>query len=161
MDAMDVKRRMVETLRRFDTLMVATRASNGTLHARPMMVADVGAGGEIWFVTPRESDKVDEITMDPTAVATGQDSRSWVSLSGRLEIVDDAERAQGLWSSDWEVWFPEGHEPEDVTLIRLRPEIGEYWRQGMLEGVRHVFEATWALFGGHRDEARGHAKVPM
>ncbi|HVH43060.1 MAG TPA: pyridoxamine 5'-phosphate oxidase family protein [Labilithrix sp.] len=158
-----MKRKLVEALRSFETLMVATNAPNGTIHARPMAVAEVDDGGDVWFVTEKESHKVDEIVADSTALATGQDARAYVSLSGRLDIIHDPRRLAALWKSSWKTWFPDGEDHTSMTLMRLRPEIGEYWLAGGLKGVRYLFEATRALLDGTapREGEVEHAKVPM
>lgn len=157
------KRKLVDALRGFETLMVATNAPNGTIHARPMAVGEVDDACEVWFVTEKDSHKVDEIVADATALVTGQNDRSYVSLSGELDVIHDPERLAALWKSAWEVWFPDGPDAHGVVLMRLRPKIGEYWLAGGLKGVRYLFEATRALLDGtpSREDRLEHAKVPL
>jgi len=159
----EAKRKLVEALRAFDTLMVATNAPNGTIHARPMAVAEVDDAGDVWFVTDKESHKVDEIGADPTALVTGQDDRNYVSLSGELDVIHDPERLAALWKTSWNVWFADGKDDTSVTLVRLRPRVGEYWLASGMKGVRYLFEATRALLDGTipRDDQVEHAKVPL
>ena len=64
MDDVDTKAKLVEVLRTFDDLMVATLADDGTIHARPMAVAEVDEAGEVWFATVDGSPKVDEASAD-------------------------------------------------------------------------------------------------
>jgi general stress protein 26 len=163
MDLFEDKRKLIEALRAFDTLMVATNAPNGTIHSRPMTVAEVDDDGEVWFVTNKESPKVDEIVADSRALVTGQGDRNYVSLSGQLDIIHDPEHVASLWRPSFRVWFPKGKADPSVTLMRLRPAVGEYWLVGGLRGVRYLFEATRALIEGTRprDDAFEHAKVPL
>jgi general stress protein 26 len=163
MEATDTKKKMVEALRAFDTLMVATNATNGTVHARPMAVAEIDDDGELWFVTAEHSDKIAEISLDAKALVTGQDEHRYVSLSGQLDIIHDRQRIASLWKAAWNTWFPQGPGDESAVLMRLRPAIGEYWIQGSLKGARYFFEATRAMLDGRtpQDEALEHAKVPM
>jgi general stress protein 26 len=106
---------------------------------------------------------VDEVAMDPSALVTGQGEHTFVSLSGQLDILHDPERLHALWKPAWNIWFPNGKDDANAVLMRLRPEIGEYWLHGALKGVRYLFEATRALLDGTtpQDEALEHAKVPM
>jgi general stress protein 26 len=159
----EVKRKLVEALRAFETLMVATTSPHGEIHARPMAVAEVDDNGDVWFVTDKESPKVDEITADPHALATGQDGRNYVSLSGELHIIHDPERLAALWKTSWNIWFAQGKDDPNITLMRLRPSVGEYWLVGGLKGVRYLFEATRALLDGTvpRDDELEHSKVPL
>ena len=67
----NVKTHLIEVVKKIDTLMVATTATNGTMHARPMALADVEESGVLWFVTGKSSDKMTEVRADSREVATG------------------------------------------------------------------------------------------
>jgi general stress protein 26 len=160
----DVKTRLVNALKKLDTVMVTTKAENGTLRARPMAVADVDVDGVMWFVTSKESEKTHEILHDARAVISAQEKGLYVSLSGTLEVVVDRKRVHDLWKGVWKAWFPEGKDDPSIVLIRLRPEIGEYWDQTGTKGLQYLFEAAKALLDGKRvddQDPRHHAKVPM
>lgn len=160
----DVKTRLVNALEKLDTVMVTTTADNGTLHARPMAVADVGKDAEMWFVTSKDSEKTHEILHDARALVSAQEKNLYVSLSGTLEVVDDAKRVHELWKESWKAWFPKGKDDPSIVLIRLRPEIGEYWDQTGTKGLKFLFEAAKALLDGKRveaDDPKQHAKVTM
>jgi general stress protein 26 len=157
------KQKLIEALRSFDTLMVATNAPNGTIHARPMAVAEVDDAGEVWFVSESESHKVDEMVADATALVTGQQDGGYVSVSGEIDVINDPERLAALWKSSWNVWFEDGELDARVVLLRLRPTIGEYWMARHIGGVRYLFDATRAFLEGTRprEERLDHAKVPL
>jgi general stress protein 26 len=163
MERTEERSRLVDTLRRFETLMVATRSPNGTMHSRPMAVAEVDERGEIWFVSAKETEKVEEVGADPAAVVTGQDAERYVSVSGELDVIHDPARIAALWRTSFNIWFPEGKDDPNAVLLRLRPMVGEYWQHGALTGVRYLFEATRALLDGTapNDDALDHAKVSM
>jgi general stress protein 26 len=155
----DPNEKLIAALRAFETLMVATIATNGAIHARPMRVAEVDAAGEIWFITEKESGKIDEIALDATALVTGQDAGRFVSVSGRLDVIHDPERVHALWKPGFDRWFSDGS--ERAVLLRLRPETGEYWVSESLTGMRYAFAATRAVLDGTTpvDETVDHAKV--
>jgi general stress protein 26 len=155
---------MIETLKKFDTLMVITDARNGAFHGRPMAVADVTESGELWFVTSRDSEKVREVHAVGRSVITGQQSGAYVSLSGNIETVDDRELVRKLWKDAWKVWFPDGKEDPQIVLLRFNPESGEYWSTSGVAGIRYLFEAARALLSGerpHSTDPEQHAKVRM
>ena len=56
---------------------------------------------------------------------TGQSS--WVSISGRAEIVDDVEKLKEYWSTFAEAWIPEGPEDPNAILIHVEAETAEFW----------------------------------
>lgn len=160
----DVKAKLVRTLQKLDTVMVTTTAENGTLHARPMAVADVGEHGEMCFVTSKDSEKTHEVLHDARALVTAQDKNLYVSLSGTLCVVDDRKRVDELWKESWKAWFPNGKGDPSIVLICLRPEIGEYWDQTGTKGLKYLFQAARAVLDGKRTEADDpaqHAKVTM
>lgn len=166
MDATDVKKKLIETLRHYDTVMVTTTATNGSMHARPMAIAEVDDNGEVWFVTGDDTPKIDEILKDARAVVTGQEKGRYLSLTGRLDVIKDRERVDALWKESWKVWFPEGKKDPTIVLVRLRPEIGEYWDNRGAKGVRYLFEAARALLDGpgagdRMNDPKQHAKVPL
>jgi general stress protein 26 len=163
MEATDVKKKLIEMLRSFDTVMVTTHATdNKTMHSRPMAIAEVDDAGEVWFVTQKEADKVDESKVDQRAVLTAQGKGAYVSLSGKIDLLVDRERIRALWNEGWRAWFPKGPDDREIALWRLRPEIGEYWdNRGML-GAKYLFDVAKALLDGRAaDVAKEHAKVPM
>lgn len=164
MNEVDTKTKLVEVLRTFDDLMVATMAENGTIHARPMAVADIDAEGNLWFATMEQSEKTDEAQVDARALVTGQSKGAYVSLSGTVEVRHDRERIEALWKDSWKAWFPEGKDDPDLVLMCVRPEIGEYWDQRGAKGVRYLFETARAIVQGDRAREVGpeqHAKVTM
>jgi general stress protein 26 len=157
------KKKLIDVLRGFDNVMVTTTAENGSLHARPMAVAEVDDNGELWFVTYASSEKTDEVRTDGRGVVTGQSKAAYASVSGALDIIHDRERVHALWKDTWKIWFPKGKDDPNIVLMRLRPEIGEYWDNTGANGVRYLFEAARALLDGERprDDRSRHAKVPM
>ncbi len=148
MESVDTKERLVELLRSFENVMVTTNADNGSLHARPMAIAEVDDDAELWFVSPKTTEKIDEVRTDRRVVVTGQADGRYVSVSGRMDVIHDRERVRALWKSSWEAWAPRGKDDPNVVLLRLRPEIGEYWEEGAAHGARHLFEAARALLDG-------------
>jgi general stress protein 26 len=166
MDATEVRKKLIETLRHYETVMVATTAANGSIHARPMAIAEVDDSGEVWFVSSEDAPKIDEARHDARALVTGQEKGRYVSLSGTLDVIHDRERIRALWKESWKAYFPDGKDDRTIVLLRLRPEIGEYWDSRGMRGVRYLFEAARAVLDGRPADERmrdpkQHAKVPL
>lgn len=160
----DVRAKLLDTLKKLDTVMVATRAKNGTLRARPMAIADVDAQGDVWFATSKETEKTDEAERDPRGLITAQDEGLYLSVSGTLDVVDDRAKVQRLWKESWRIFFPNGKDDPSIVLLRLRPDVGEYWDNTGAKGLRFLWEAAAAVLKGERPQADGpeqHAKVSM
>src|SRR5450432_2357991 len=71
-----------ELLHEFDTATVVTRARMGSLHGRPMAIAEVGDDGTLWFITNVDSPKVLEIREDSRAMVSLQSARQFVTMNG-------------------------------------------------------------------------------
>jgi general stress protein 26 len=119
-------------LRAIDTCMLATRAEDGELHARPMSNnGQVEWDGSSWFFAPADGRLVAEIGRNPDAVATyrAEDRFAWVALSGRAEVVEDADAKREKWLSELDRWFPNGPDDPNVALIRIEATAAQWWTE--------------------------------
>lgn len=158
------KKHIVEMLCAFDTGVLVTRATDGSLHGRPMQVAKVEETGSVYFSASLHSPKIAEIKADSTVGLFFQEPKQWVSLSGTAEVHQDRHLIEDLWQESWKVWFPEGKHSADICLIQVVPHTAEYWDIRGQKGMRFVFEAMKAYVKGEKmDHASGgdHAKIAM
>ena len=132
----------------FDTAMLVSKSEKNQLRARPMAIAKHLEGGDVWFVTNRDSSKVDEILDSPEIAVTCQSNNQFVSLSGRAKMVEDRVLIDKLWSEAWKVWFPEGKEDPRIVLICFTPEEVEFWDNAGANGLRYLFKAGVAYLQG-------------
>jgi general stress protein 26 len=87
--------------------MLTTTDPGGTLTSRPMALQEV-VDGDLWFFAERGSRKVAHVGSHPQVnVAIGSGS-TWVSLTGRARVVDDAARKRELWNAGVAAWLPQG-----------------------------------------------------
>ncbi len=164
MDQDDKKQKLIEILKKMDTVMLVTEGKAGALHGRPMAIADVEPNGDLWFATSRSSEKTRELGANSRALATAQGSSLYASVSGRVELVDNRPKIHELWKDVWKVWFPNGKDDPEIVLLHLRPDAGEYWSNAGTEGIRYLFEAAKALVTGEKakpTDDEQHAKVKL
>jgi general stress protein 26 len=96
-------------VRDIEVAMMTTRRPDGQLVSRPMALQGEAPGADFWFVTSRETEKIDELHADPH-VNLGfykARSREWVSVSGTARLTDEPELIRRLYRPDWRAWFPE------------------------------------------------------
>jgi len=117
----------LDIARSFNTGMLVTQPDGASLRGRPMTLAQVDDDGTIWFVTDAESDLVDEVKASERCAVELSGKRLWAHLSGRMDVVDDLDQAQDLWSDAMDVWFPDGPESGGFTLLRMRPIRADWW----------------------------------
>src|SRR6185312_14312000 len=90
-----------ELLNEFGVAMLVSRTPEGALRGRPMALAEVGAGGTLWFATGRRTGKVDELAADGRVALTMQSKAKFASLSGTASVVEDREKVARLWRAEW------------------------------------------------------------
>lgn len=113
-----------------ETAMFTTRRSDGRIVSRPMATQKKAAGADLWFVTDRSSEKLDEIRNDEQVNLAYNNSktREWVSISGKARIVDDRAKIHELYEPDWRAWFgDDGSEksgtPDDPRIVLIGVDI--------------------------------------
>ena len=157
------QRQLKDLLKGFDTAMLITGGANGSVHARPMSVAEINEAGELYFATAAGSAKVSEIKKDAEVTLIFQGRLTFVSLSGTAEVVKDQALIDKLWSEAWRVWFPKGKTDPTLRLLKVVPEEAEYWDSSGLEGISYAFEAAKAYIKGERPVTaqEQHGKVVL
>lgn len=129
-----VKKEEMETLRKLikgiDTAMLTTVAEEG-LVSRPMKTQDVEFDGDLWFFTKKDTQKYEEIVhgQDVNVTYAG---KSYVSVRGRAEIVEDLDKKKELWSKVNEKFMQTSYDDPNIVLIRIKAEAAEYWETGDL-----------------------------
>jgi general stress protein 26 len=161
----EIREKLLQLVREFDTAMLVTVSQAGELRSRPMAIAEIDAQGRLWFVTSAETAKVCEIDRRPTVNLTMQGTGKFVSLTGIASASQDPAKIRSLWKEAWRVWFPEGPDQSDLLLLQIQPTIGEYWDNRAGRGLRYLWEATRAYASGERiDEQLGdnsHGKTRL
>lgn len=154
----------VELLDSFDDAMLVTQAEDGRLRARPMRIAERQDDCALVFVTSWESGKVDEIREESQVNVNLQGGGKYLSLSGTAVLNRDKQKIAELWNKTWEVWFPEGKDDPEITLIRVVPAEGEYWDMSDVQGLKFLIQAGKAWLSGEKLHPVGkdlHGKVEM
>ena len=89
--------------------MFTTRRHDGHLVSRPMATQERINEADLWFVTDADTNKLDELVMDPHVNCSYISSKTfeWVSVSGVARIVRDKKKIKALYKPDWRAWFPD------------------------------------------------------
>jgi general stress protein 26 len=138
-----------ELLHGFDTAMLVTRTPEDALHARPMAIAEVENGGAVWFVTDITSPKVTDVGTDPDVLLAFQDSRRYLTVSGKASVVRSPEKVRELWKENFKLWF-EGPDDPRLALLKVTPNEAEYWDTTGIRGLKFAFRAAKAYLTGER-----------
>jgi len=144
-DSENPRQHLLGLLKKFDTAMLITHASDGQWHGRPMAIASIEESGDMYFSTSLGSPKVKELGADAQAMVTLQSAGRFATIQGMTEIVRDRAEIDRLWSETWRVWFPGGKADPSLCLIRLHPRHAEYWDRAGAKGLALAFEAAKAV----------------
>ncbi len=143
-----------DMLSRFRIAMLTTCSAEGAFHARPMILAEVGDDGSLWFITSTESGKLEQIAKDPRALAICQSATRQVVVSGKAEVVQDPDRLESLWDARWEVFIPEHERDAPRALICLKAEAADYWHVSAESAARFAVDAVRSIVRGKAPHGR-------
>ena len=107
-----------------------TTTDGREIHTRPMALLGQASdfGGALWFFTDKRSHKIDEIDQGVTALVFQNDADSaHLQLSGRARHEPDPERMRALYTPFIKIWFPDGLDDPNLTMIRFDADSGHFW----------------------------------
>ena len=112
-------------------------------HSRPMMALQTDEfDGTLWFFTSKDSRKADEVSESHEALLSYSDPKAmnFVSVSGRASLTDDRAKIDELWNDMAKVWFPEGKDDPNLTLLRFDADKAEFWEapNALVRGVSYL-----------------------
>ena len=90
-----------------ETAMLTTRRADGQLVSRPMQTQRRTGGTDLWFMTNMESEKFEELALDPHVNVSyfRQRTGEWVSVSGRAILSRDRDLIDALYRPEWKPWL--------------------------------------------------------
>lgn len=96
---------------------------------RPMEAQKVCDRGNIWFFSDIASDKTKEIEKDKNVQLfySHPGKNSYLVVNGEAEIITDKKQIEDLWSPTVKVWFKEGKEAPNISIIKVVPSSAYYW----------------------------------
>ncbi|NAZ87701.1 pyridoxamine 5'-phosphate oxidase family protein [Kineococcus sp. T90] len=119
--------KVAEIIEDIKTCMLTTSTDDGRLVSRPMAVQQVRFDGDLWFATDGDASKVEQIRHGAHVNAAFASRDAWLSLAGTAEVVHDAAKAEELWNTALDAWFPDGPRTPGLALIKVHAQSAEYW----------------------------------
>lgn len=145
--------------------MFTTRHDNGHLHSRPMTTQNskVDEDSSLWFFMSRKGDPVADLESDSEVNVVYADPHkdSYVSVSGRAQIVDNLAKKEQLWTKMAEAWFPGGATDPDLALVQVKITHANYWDVKASKIVQLYEMAKAAVTGKRPTELGEHGEVRM
>ena len=127
-----------ELIKGIDTAMLTTVSEEG-LVSRPMKTQDIEFDGNLWFLTKKDTDKFHELLRN-RQVNVAYAGKSYVSIRGEAEIVEDAGKVKQFWNPMYEEMLETTYDDPNLVLIKVKAETAEYWDSGnKLKMVKFMF----------------------
>jgi general stress protein 26 len=139
--------------------MLTTQFAGG-LRARPLEARTDRDAGIIWFVTDVRGAKTEEIatTHEIGLVFMDEDSRAYLSITGRATVTRDAAKAKEIWKKTDDIWLPGGPNDPNARVLRVEPITAELW-DGPSSAARVAFEFVKAQLTGEKPDLGENRKV--
>ncbi len=109
--------------------MLTTRSVDGTLSSRPMTTLETEFDGTLWFLAAADSLKAMDIEERPKvnlAYAAPERGR-YVSVAGTARVLHDRAKARELWHPQFQTWFPDGPDDENVAVLQVEIASADFW----------------------------------
>lgn len=137
--------------------MMTTVAEDGSLYSRPMATQKLNVDeftGRLWFFSKKNSPKNHSIENDQhvNLAYAEPDKQRYVSVSGRATISEDKAKMKELWNPFLKVWFPEGIDDPEISLIAVDVESAEIWDSPSSKVVQLVGFVKAAVTGKPMDQ---------
>ena len=120
-----------------------------------MSVQKIDEDGVLWFLSPIDSHKNSELTMDPEEQLYFQGSThsDFLYLKGRAVISKDKAKIKELWEPMLKTWFTDGENDPRISVIKVIPDNGYYWDTKHGNAVAAVKIMFGALVGKTFDDS--------
>jgi general stress protein 26 len=96
---------------------------------RPMSAIKVCDQGNIWFFSEKDSDKnkAIETSKNVQLFFSHPGKSSYLVVNGVAEIILDKTKIEELWTPVAKIWFKEGKEDPNISIIKVSPTTAYYW----------------------------------
>ena len=94
-----------------------------------MTAQEVDAEGNIWFFSAIDSDVNKEIAQykQVQLFFSNPEKNIYLTLNGNAEIIINSYKVDELWSPLVKIWFKEGKEDPNLSLIKVNTKDANYW----------------------------------
>lgn len=123
------REKVVEIMRDERFVMLTSITPDHSLHSHPMTPQQVTDDAQVWFFVGLQGEQADALRANPEVNLAFAETGSWLSVSGRIQYVEDRAKVDELWSDDVAAWFEGGKEDPNLGLARFDGESAQYWGQ--------------------------------
>ena len=158
----DAVNKIKELVKHNSLCFFTTRLTQQPLQSRPMSALEVDDNGNLYFLSSKASNKNMEIHMDPKVQLFfgNKDASEFLSIYGEAEIFTDRHSIEEVWSPIAKIWFQEGKDDPEVSVIKVKPHDAYYWDTKSNKAVSLIKMAASLVAGVTMDDGvEGRLKV--
>jgi len=155
------KERLYEIIDDVEIAILTTIEKDGSLHSRPMANQKADRNGSIWFFTEKDGGVAANIRSNPVVSLGYAGTGAYATVGGAAELVDDRVKIDELWSESVKAWFPNGKDDPNLTLLRVDPDIGEFWAFPSAPVSKVIGYVKAKLTGEPADDIGDNRKVAL
>jgi len=126
-DAIDKLKSLVEDI--LVCLFCTNLKTDDGATSRPMSALKVCDQGNVWFFSEKNSDKNQAIEADnKVQLFFSHPGKSrYLIVNGEAEIMFDKAKIEELWTPVAKIWFEQGKDDPDISVIKVTPNTAYYW----------------------------------
>lgn len=156
----DSIKKLGELIKNVKFAMLTTSNTIGQLRSCPLTVQEVDVDGDIWFLINKNSEAYKNIQNDPRVNVNFSSEKTYISVSGKAEFIDDKDKLNSLWGSSMKIWFPEGVNDPNVVVLKVNVESAEYWQHPNYKVVQLAALAK-SIITGEKERLSEHHKLDL
>lgn len=124
----EAKEKMISLARSIKIAMMVTGFDRKPLDAIPMRTQKIDDEGNIWFLSPRDSDHNKNISDkgEVQLLFSNPSGNEYLSVYGDGEITQDRDRLKDLYDNLSDNWF-DGVDDPNLTAIKFTPKEAYFW----------------------------------
>ena len=129
LSAQDAIDKLKELIKNEATCFFCTKLAQQPITTRPMMTQKVDDQGNIWFMSSIKSGKNEDIENDNNVQLfySNPSDYEFLTVSGKATIHTDREKIYEMWTPFAKMWFKDGKDDTDISLIKVTPQSAYYW----------------------------------
>lgn len=143
--------------------MFCTELTTLPITTRPMSVQEVDENGNIWFISSMQSNKNFEILQDDRVqlMFSHIGESHFLSVFGNATIYRDKSKIEEVWSPIAKIWFEQGENDPDVSVIKVSPSDAYYWDTKEGKVVAFLKIAAAAITGGNAEDLGVEGRIVL